>query len=300
MELLHCPHCRTPLRLRNRPTKPLRVQCPDCQSPLEIIPDDDEGLVARLDGQKPLHANSPSAPSRPIAVAAIPLMRTERWTTRTPQIFQRLTDPLIVTWTAASIAAISLAIAFIQAGRSSPPAPAAASQVPSNRVDREPEAPITPVESSQTPQEPSQQSPVLTDSAEQVPASPQGQIQNQPPLIAEKPVVASHVDPRDLIREHLVQRFVRFEQSTSVPFDTLRLQLEELSGVPIRYDDRIPEDSASRNQSVQITLDDVTIAHVLEEAARQANLHVLVVPDGLLLVTASSAKESSNRLATEL
>ncbi|HEX6986350.1 MAG TPA: hypothetical protein VF170_13290, partial [Planctomycetaceae bacterium] len=40
-----CPHCRAPLRLRDRPMGSARFPCPDCKRPLELTDESGELLV---------------------------------------------------------------------------------------------------------------------------------------------------------------------------------------------------------------------------------------------------------------
>lgn len=294
--ILSCPHCRTPLRLRERPTQALSLPCPECKQSLEIIVDDGR-LLALAAGAGATSGPEALAdhPKKTAGIAA-PLAAFQWWPSLKATLLQRLSDPLVVTWLAAGIAAIALTAAFVRAGQSAPadptnPSPLAAEppQAASGHFE-EPDLSTTPMPADDP----------LNDGLDPdaIPVGHHAAVAPIP-LAAEKPREGSIVDPHDLVRQHLVQRLLRFEQPTPVPFETIRLQLEELAGVAIRYDDAVASDSRLRQTQVTAVLDDVTIGDALEHAARQAGVLPVIDRDGVRLIPASKPDKPSSTHAIE-
>lgn len=108
------------------------------------------------------------------------------------------------------------------------------------------------------------------------------------PVVAAKPAASPPVDPGAEVAARLGQRVLRFEQPAPVAFDTLRIQIEEIAGVPIRYDGPAADAPRFRDAAVRLALTDVTLAAVLDEAARQAGLGKIVAADGVRLIPAGA------------
>src|SRR5688500_16267817 len=90
-----CPHCRTPLRLRERPVASIRLACPDCRRPLELTDQSGE-LLVRAAGPEGMPAPSRREAASFSALGAAALKRAAK----------RFADPLVVTWVAAGLVAV--------------------------------------------------------------------------------------------------------------------------------------------------------------------------------------------------
>lgn len=276
-----CPHCQAPLRLRQRPAGTLQLPCPDCGRPLELNDQAGELLVRPAE----LPSASATRPTSRVAATALPSVPRRTWTSLAAKATQVGANPLVVTWLAAGVAAGLLAAAFLRTNGASPAAAkgsskreVAASDVapPQKKRDRE----ARPAEIAE---------PVAQAVGSEV--SPESDLAGRvseplAPVVAAKPPASPPVDPRVEVAARLAQRVLRFEQPTPVPFETLRIQIEEMTGVAIRYEAAGAEGSRFREAEVRLALADVTLAAVLDEAARQAGLEAVVDAQGVTLVPA--------------
>lgn len=280
-----CPHCRAPLRLRQRPAGDLYLPCPDCKQPLELSDQAGELLV------RPDRRTAPATAVRPAAaggtaVAAASARFGRNFGGATSRI---LADPLVVTWLAAGAATLLLGIAFIRSGGESTTLVANEPRIGDEKVAGD-EVPTVPPDEAARPDLSAAAETAVVNLPE--PTAPPDTVMIPEPVVAPRPTASPPVDPREEIVARLAQRVLSFEQSTPVSFDTLRIQIEELSGVPIRYGDGTADDPRFRSAPVRLALSDVSLAAVLGEAARQAGLEEAVDGDGVRLVPADPARQA--------
>src|SRR5690606_10635205 len=119
-----------------------------------------------------------------------------------------------------------------------------------------------------TPEPPHDQAP--PPMVEPVVALPPSSELVRPPVMAARPV-SPPVDERELIRERLSQRVLRFKQIEPASFDALRLQLSEFGGVSIEYETDELSDRYG-DAPVSLSATNATLAELLSKAASQAGL----------------------------
>jgi hypothetical protein len=285
-----CPHCQAPLRLRQRPGGTLHLPCPDCHRPLELS--DQVGELLVRPAEAIVGKGGPRPSLRTVGKLALPKPKPLARRVKAAAA-KSLANPLVVTWLAAGIAAVALGVAFLRSGRETRPVASVpvrrASDVPDDRpeVTRAAE-PVVPVEEQAVPEE--------TPTVAETPAPPLpavAVVEQRPPVIAPRPPASPPVDPREAVAARLAQKLLRFEQPTPVPFDTVRLQIEDIVGVPIRYDESVAADSPSVKAPVRLSLVGVTLDEVLGEAARQAELAHVLDADGVRLVPAADRLQAN-------
>jgi predicted Zn finger-like uncharacterized protein len=111
------------------------------------------------------------------------------------------------------------------------------------------------------------QRPPGTDRPIDVPIAP------EPPIAAPKP--ARVVD----VAGALAQKIRRFDQSQAAPLEEVLFLLEEMAGVPIRYDPQMLRDG----MRVSFKAEDTTIGGILEELLERAQLTYEIERDGIRL-----------------
>lgn len=274
--------------MRQRPTPAFHFACPDCGKRLEFADDAGE-LVLCTAGAEPAAAPPRPAPHRSIAAVPFALPAGLK-----ASAVQGLTDPLTVTWVAAGLAATVLVVAVVLQERSVAPTLQAGVADPPEEIVRPADARrADPIEVGNT-----QPSAAVTE-----PVEPQTVVtavsEPRPPVVAYKPAVSPPIDPRESITARLSQRLLRFEQIVPVAFDVVRMQIEEIAAVPIRYDETIGTSRRFHDAEVSLRLADVTLGDVLSEAAKQAGLSYAVEPDGVRLFPAVDDPEAGNRSAAE-
>ncbi len=96
-----------------------------------------------------------------------------------------------------------------------------------------------------------------------------------PPVIADKPKPS----PQERATRALTIQLIKYQQTSPVPFETIRLELEELIGVPIRYAEGIEP----TQEMIQVDLANVSIGEVLHEITQQVDLQFEIDNHGILL-----------------
>ncbi len=308
---LSCPHCRTPLRVRQWPTDVLSFACPDCNGPLELFVQDDEIVVQPASpAQAPATSGTESRESRSRESRIKSLRR--RWPAVQARFGRRMSDPLTVTWVAAGVAATALIIAVVRERQDHVPLPPdsviAASAIDDgsaplaepeaepaeNHLALETERPEQPLSIADT--EPSPTVPAdLSDepAARPVPVVNHSPVVKRPPVVAQRPAGPVVPNRREEIASRLEQPIVLFEQKTPIAFDVLRIQLEELAGVAIIYEDALEDDPAVRSREISISLRDVTLGTILDDIVRQAGLTYTIESEGIRLLSGSAASIST-------
>jgi len=276
-----CPHCSAPLRMRHRPAGTLHLPCPDCGRPLELS-DQLGDLLVRPADPKPM-AKVPKRAKREAAAAALAVSPRRTWARVTAWGARHAANPLVVTWLAAGAAGILLLAAFLRSERHSAAESRDTVQSPSTGAEHGPSEAKAAVPAAEHPPIVTRAEPQRGDRSKEVGLAPPNRIAVQPPVVAPKPAASPPGDPRDEVVARLAQRILRFEQPTPVPFDALRLQLEDLSGLTIRYDEAAA-DPKFRQAPIRLALAGVTLASVLDEAAAQAGLTRVVDAAGVMLV----------------
>jgi hypothetical protein len=118
------------------------------------------------------------------------------------------------------------------------------------------------------------------------------------PIEATRPQPVAGPDLRERTLASLSRQVLRFEQPTPVPFEQLRFQLQEMTGVPIAYD--VSGKAEGRNVPVTVSLKEVTMEEVLVAVAAQAGLSMAITNEGVLLSRSPANVESeSNDLTTK-
>lgn len=104
--------------------------------------------------------------------------------------------------------------------------------------------------------------------------------------------VARPEPPRKIdVAGQLSQPIVRFEQLRPVPLRELLVQIEELSGVPLRYADELTPDAAPLDERVTISLQETTVGGVLEALLKQTGLTYEIEADGIRIASRKVREE---------
>jgi hypothetical protein len=286
---LTCPHCRIVLRLRRRPGDPTEFDCPDCHKRLELFEQEGETRLRA--------APEPAPPTTPRRTSAVVPSLTfssltdapKRWTSRAAKSAAHWAkEPLLVTWVVAGIAAIGLGLAFWRTHQT-PTVVTTAHHAPSNSEN----ASVRPNEAVGPRDDVGFVPRTILEPIE----APRFAVAVQKPVEARRPPISPPRDPREVIAEALSQRVLRFEQPTPVPFEQLRFQLEEMSGVAIRYHDAVK--AATRERPVTTDLTNATVEELLVRLAQQVGLKPVIDVDGVVLVPASeNAAAAAGSVAT--
>ena len=287
-----CPACGAVLRLRERPEPQLRAPCPDCGTRLAFADDATGELranVAAADTSKPRRGSEPPRDgrrARPIAGTRTAVVDAWLPTARAAggRLAARLSDPLAVIWLTALIAAVAIGWAFVRSESSQPSRPVRPNKAraeppliadetpPAEPVVKKPPAAVAMPSGSPT---------AVTQNAEAPATGPMRR--RRPPVLAPRPVVPV-IPPREAIAAALALRLLRFEQPTPVPFDRLRLQIEELAGHRVRYAATV--DAITRDTPVSLSLTDTTLAEVLADLCTAVGLTYTVTDEGIRLAPA--------------
>ena len=104
------------------------------------------------------------------------------------------------------------------------------------------------------------------------------------PVRAKRPRVSPPgVQPKKVdVAGALAQPILRFEQSSPQPFGVLLDELEEIAGVPIRYDKRLI--SGKLDNRVALKLENTTVKDILLALVGEVGLAYKVEADGLRIV----------------
>ena len=280
-----CPVCQTPLRLPSRGTAPVEVPCPECGEMLWISFQEGKVLVAQDAAADASTTPGTKVPHRPRLTIPAWLSQFGNWAG------SALREPLVLTWLAAGVAACVLGVAFYRASLG-PVTASARVEVDSGQENRA---------ASTEPDEKNEQVILGPQSTDKPPAvkpnvssavSPIASAEAEPtttpippPVPSRRPVLAGRPEtpPADLrakAERGLAQRVLRFEQTVPTVFETLRDELAEIVGVPIRY----AEGTEPIMTEVSLTVTDATLGEVLEELVRQVGLSYQVDQKGILLI----------------
>src|SRR5690606_14214203 len=111
---------------------------------------------------------------------------------------------------------------------------------------------------------PSESQPIEPPVVAEVKPQPQNVEPEDPPAPAEAERPMEPAEPPVDIPAALAVKIVKFEQIKNVPFQELLYQLEEMCGVPIRPDDKLPPaDAEFWIQPVSLSLQNATVRQIL-------------------------------------
>ncbi|GAB4159954.1 MAG: hypothetical protein Tsb009_37290 [Planctomycetaceae bacterium] len=209
---------------------------------------------------------------------------------RISKILKIVRSPLGIAWSAASISAFALVALML-------------SRSPSNSHSSALPAPSpSPVKSSRTPlptkkvQEP--ELPVVAQKPLH-PFPPQHHQKSPPvvspslkPEIVGNPVAASKPVSRKYgkgpmrvdVAAALKQPILRFQQAKPATFRDLLEEIEEMAGVPIRYNEQSVAITSKWDTRIQLKLEMVTVRDVLESIVAEVGLSYKIEKDGLRLI----------------
>ena len=290
-----CPECGTILRIRDRSFIGRQVDCPDCHAKLLIRIDDERKIVA--ENQQPGHASKPPTLHVTSALVKFGPMLQKR-------ILRYVHSPLVLAWLLAVSLTAFIAILMLR------PAVRLRSHAGSTsaRVVETPDVAST----DKRPDAPSGEMPVSNPDAsahseEKAAASqkiekpvsvatlPTPEKTDHPPTI-EKPAtdvsVAPPVDhnppPGRPVREKIdveelmKQRLLKFATDKPNTREQILDQLEELLGIPIRFDrEELGEKNLQR--VISINLESTTVGGVLKVLLEQSNWEYSIEDQGLRL-----------------
>ena len=103
------------------------------------------------------------------------------------------------------------------------------------------------------------------------------------PVAAVKP--RNKLPPAVDVAAALAQPILRFQLTQRKPVRDLLAEVEEMAGVPIRYDEK--KIATALEMRISITLEKVTVRQILEAIAAKADLAYRIERDGIRVVPAS-------------
>ena len=107
-------------------------------------------------------------------------------------------------------------------------------------------------------------------------------------VVIPPPVPKPHVN----VKAALEQRILRFAQIQPSPFSQLLMQVEEMAGVPIRYDKK-EIDSTILAKPLTLALTDTTVGDILQAIVHRVGLVHEIKNDGIQIRRADSVHESN-------
>lgn len=273
-----CPVCKTPLRLPRIGTETFQVPCPECRQMLSIGIEDGQAVVSPISSRGPSIKQWITSRGRPSAPA---------WTKGFQErIATGLREPLVWTWLAAGLAAGILGIAFYRASTAPRPDGDGLDE-PVVALPRDNS--VSPkIIARQAPKPPAGSGTVAKELTEagvasepvSVPEPVLATVAPPRPVIATVPPVRAMRDWRAAAQQGLAQEVLQFEQPDAVSFETMRGEIAELIGAPIRYADGI----ARIEDPVSLRVSNVTVAEILRQLAGQVGLAYRVDERGVVLV----------------
>lgn len=273
-----CPVCKTPLRLPRIGTSTFQVPCPECGQTLSIAMEDGEAVVSPISSRGPSIRQRLASCQRPAAPA---------WTRGIGErVSNGLHEPLVLTWLAAGLATAILGIAFYLASippRSDgdvwkEPVVAAPKENPASPKIIAREAPKPPggVEVAEKKIADAGAVSKTLPVSEKIPP----EVAPPSPVAAAVPPVRAPRDWQAAAKRGLAQLVLQFEQPMAVSFETMRGEIEELIGAPIRYADGL----AQVEEPVSLSASQVTVGEILRQIAGQVGLAYRVDERGVVLV----------------
>lgn len=273
-----CPHCGTPLRIRDRSFVGRQVECPECQVKLVILLDAERKLVAETSKEAPVRKSTAPRLVAPVARAGSTLGR---------RLSDLVHSPLAIAWAlgiglTAFVAIILLRPAVRFRSPAEKPAPAVADS-PKPEVDQKvkpvqvtPEPPAVPVKPPALPI-----AGTLAEEDADVPSALN--VANANPPSPEVPVPAP---PAGVVKIKVEELFTQPLKGFSTTRPLSRRELielvEELLGAPIRYDaEELGEKNLERTMS--ISLEATTVGGVLKVLLDSAEWEYVVEGDGIRL-----------------
>ena len=282
-----CPECGTILRVRDRSFIGRQIDCPDCQTKLVLKLNDDRSLVAER--------HQPDV-ARPASSAS--MARQEARSAVRGKLAGVLQSPLVVAWALAigvtAFAGIMLLRPSVRfratTGEDSQPITELnPSAQPSVVVDPASDAsaiPPEPLPANVVEVPVVTPAPAIADNSNHTPKPAVVPLPEKPVPVAVtpapeiKPVVP--VVPKIDVEELLKQPLSRFATRTPTSRLALIEQLEELTGVPIRYD---RQELGEKNllQAVTISVDTTTVGGVLKVLLDAAGWEYAAEDNGIRL-----------------
>lgn len=290
-----CPDCGTILRIRDRTFVGREVQCPECQIKLVIRMKDDRGYFAE---RPKAEANRPTK-----AVPSLPSLKV--YSTLLRRVGEILGSPLVLAWALAiGITAFAAILILRPAVRFKAASMQEAVELvtidTANRARSSPEAATNvgaqtsrtdPLPVASAAQSLPDAAPPTPDPAPGVPVPvpivvSEGVDAPHPPLAVTKPereskpvvVTVPKVDIEDLLQ----QRLLKFATSQPVTRTQMIEQIEEMVGVPIRYNrDELGEKNLER--TIDISLESTTVGGVLKALLEPAGWEFVIEEMGIRL-----------------
>jgi hypothetical protein len=267
-----CPYCSAPLRIKNRALIGKRLACPDCGKPI---------LIASA-GPRELSLQKVPSKSRSRTTRKKTKGKREK-SARLSGWLSILQSPVGISWFVAGLLAFMLLLAAWPFGN-------ADSQDRSSLQNTQ-ENPSTDNKEHQAAEEPDQakiaKQPNTPDDAVDLKNDvPQPVAAEKPvPLIAEdqeqKPQSVPHRDPVAAtippepidVTAALSQPILRYQQKDAVSLRKQLMDVEEMAGVPIRFNDsERAEESALLDEPVSLLLENTTVGEILKGLLKQVHL----------------------------
>ena len=309
-----CPHCSAHLRIRDRTFVGQMVNCPDCTGEFVVAADGSRGFKAETPApgappkKKTVSRKQSRKKEQPNRSNAAKDEKKKEPKKRSPQgiaqpdtatKLSRLTDvlksPLGIAWTSAIVFAVVLfALAFKGSDKLKRTPVAKKTDISKTNSVADPKTksvnpPVVIAKKSSSGEivskktEPSHPTkfPNVDSLAPEIIGTPIAAVKPKPPPFGVKP---KRVD----VAAALKQPILRFQQSKQVPFRILLDEVAELSGVPIRFDSKFRFIAERLDRPVQLNLEKVTVADILQSLVEKVGLAYKIDLDGIRIVQPSS------------
>lgn len=322
-----CPHCATPLRVRDRTLIGRQFPCPDCTQTILVSSDGPRGFsiqkgqVEEVRVPEPISAAKPAAakPAVPIKNGKLlaPVRRTPSWQTA-------LSTPQGIIWAITGVFCVAALALFVQSNASDARTTQASTDAtsenaiaaaPSN-VASKPDAVNEPepqavaeakVDAAPNPEPPATTVPEPAAVAElipnvDVPIEPAFQDEpifvQAPPEPAPQPPEPVNLNAEPIVQvdvgKALEQKIAMYQLSKPAALGEVLLEVEAMAAVPIRYDDLDSTTSdAMLATRVTANLQDTTIGAILQTLLTQAGMTHKVEFDGVRILPAGQVDGGS-------
>lgn len=277
-----CPECGMILRVRDRSFIGRQIECPECHGK----------LLLKLDGDRHLEA----VPFQPEVAAALPphAASPSQFSERIKRVVETLHSPLVVAWALAIGLTTFVAILLLRpAVRFQTPTAESEPSVVEANSDEKPEttaplaAPVEPAETVTLPEQTLKQEATVGPPQPQKP-TPTIPVENEKPVPAvvavppevPKPTVAA--PPKVDVEVLLKQRLSGFATRNPTSRQELIEQIEELAGVPIRFN---RQELGEKNlmQAVSISVEVTTVGGILKIVLEAAGWDYVIEENGIRL-----------------